>query len=353
MQRPLRRGLLVAGSVAVAAGIAWVAARSRRPEPGPGVPEGQVGRVNSPAGSPAGPAPLAAETAAGQRTTAAVDPSTAGPAHSSNLAWSACLDHGDETRIWDCLRVHLDPHPDAKEVGRHLCTSGQDPATSQALLLGAALDRMPAADALSWLREVEVACPRFLGWSVLEHAIEQLRARDPAWLQQFVAALTPDRLFAEQSGESGLLLAAHLREKGDLEIREWVERGARGEWGGTAEQIERAIGLSLAVDRTPADRLEFLRSVLASESVPGDGSLGSTFVLELLNPKTIAGGDSASALDTIEAALCDPRFKESAAATLCLRYKDDPPAGCDPVAWKKLRGRALEIGREIGLVIPK
>jgi hypothetical protein len=30
--------------------------------------------------------------------------------------------------------------------------------------------------------------------------------------------------------------------------------------------------------------------VIASGSVPGDGSLGSTFVLELLSPKTTAGG---------------------------------------------------------------
>jgi hypothetical protein len=140
-------------------------------------------------------------------------PSPLEPAGGSSLTWADCLDRGDEERIWDCLREHLGARSDAAQIGRHLCTSGRDPATAQALLLAAALERVPATEALAWLREIEVACPRFLGWSVLEHACELLRARDPSWLQRFVAALTPDRLFAEDSGESGFLIAAHLLEK--------------------------------------------------------------------------------------------------------------------------------------------
>jgi hypothetical protein len=358
-ERGSTRGILVLGIVAIGAGLAWLAQEALRAPCVGSSPEGRSERGEVLASPPAIPASLAGESPGGQRKS--VDgtraprprPPTNPPASGApETPWTACLDRGDEERIWDCLRAHLDPHPDGSAIGKFLCRGGHDPTTSQALLLAAALDRISAEEVLPWLHQIEIACPRFLGWSVLEHAMEQQRIRDPAWHQQFLAALTPERIFDEDAGESGILLSAHFLEKGDLAVRDWIERGACGDWGGTSEQIERALGLALAVERTPEERLAFLRTVFTSESVPGDGAFGSTFVQELLSPRTISGSDSTGALEAIQAVLCEPRFRDSAAATICLRFKDEPPPGCDRATWAALRARALEIAREIGLVIP-
>jgi hypothetical protein len=101
------------------------------------------------------------------------------------------------------------------------------------------------------------------------------------------------------------------------------------------------------------ERLAFLRSVLASSSVTGEAGIGATFAHQLIDARSWPGGASSAALDTLMQVLYEPRFEESAAATICLQFPADPPAGCDPGLWSAIHARSLEIAQAIGLVVPE
>ena len=59
------------------------------------------------------------------------------------------------------------------------------------------------------------------------------KEQDPDWFAEFRVTLTPERLFEARADEAGIQIAALLAGDGDREVREWIQSGARGEWGGT------------------------------------------------------------------------------------------------------------------------
>jgi len=207
--------------------------------------------------------------------------------------------------------------------------------------------------ALEWIGPAEAECPRLLGWGDLEGAFASCASLDPAWFQAFRQNLSPEALFDPRSGEAGILVSVAFLKQGDLEMRTWIEKGARGDFGGSSAQIDRAIGAGLAIQGQGEERLSFLRSVLASSSVTGEAGIGATFVHQLVDSRSWPEGQSSAALDTLMQVLYEPRFQESAAATICLQFAADAPSGCDPNLWSEIRARSLEIAHGIGLVIPE
>ena len=347
------RGGLILGFVAAAAGVGWLA-WSLRPHPGRGTaavhPPATSGAPRS--GSSAAPdEPLspgrtiadpaaAAPTAAAASASSATDPDVA-----------ACLAIEDLEALRACVEKRLDEKPDARAIARLICRRSKSHDANR-ILLGAALLRITPARALEWMGPAEAECPRLLGWGDLEGAFASCALRDPAWFQAFRQNLSPETLFDPRSGESGILVAVTFLKQGDLEMRTWIEKGARGDFGGTSAQIDRAIGAGLAVQGTGDERLGFLRSVLASSSVTGEAGIGATLAHQLIDARSWPEGQSSAALDTLMQVLYEPRFQDSAAATICLQFTAEAPAGCDPSLWSEIRARSLEIAHGIGLVIP-
>ena len=350
------RTILAFGITACAAGIVWLAGRwtfatTAQPsdlEAPAEVRQSQPARGGTANRRRAGGLRQEASTS-GERIDAAPPALESQP--DSEPAWVACLDRGTPEDVRDCLERELPTPPDPAEVARYICATRAD-SEHHSILLAEALYRSPAAEVLEWISRLEVVCPPLLEWGVLEHAIRLTQERDPAWFKELRSTLTADRLFDPDAGQAGILLSSVFLEQKDLEVRGWMELGARGEWGGTREQIDRAIAVSLCVRRTGEETLLHLQSVLASNGVPGGGSVGSTFVHALLRSSSWPDGDSRPALDTILLVLYEPRFQESAAATVCLSFPVDPPQGCDPTTWAAIRTRSLEIADQIHLVIP-
>ena len=355
-RRGATRGLLLVGVIVLAAGTAWLAGTARNPEHArpDAAPDGRAPEAET--ASPHREPALAADAPGDRRTRAgspasAPAPSVAAPPKYREPAWAACLDAVDPDAVRACLASHLDAHPDPAEIARFLCSDARH-AELHLTLVSEALTRIAAPEAMTWIGQLEVGCRRYLEWGLLEAALTIREQRDPEWFLAFRQTLTPERLFATEAGEAGILITTLFLKKGDLEVRSWMESGARGEWGGTAEQIDRAIAVSLRA-QTPGDEtLAHLRSVIGSSGVPGGGSTGSTFVHALLDARAWPEGHSAGALETLTSLLYDDRFQESAAATVCLTFPVEPPSGCDPAAWAQIRARSLEIANKIGLVMP-
>jgi hypothetical protein len=101
------------------------------------------------------------------------------------------------------------------------------------------------------------------------------------------------------------------------------------------------------------EQLSFLRPVLGAPNVTGEAGIGSTFANQLLNTRSWPEGQSSPALETLMQVLYEPRYEESAAATICMHFPVDAPPGCDPDMWATIRARALEVARAIGLVMPE
>jgi hypothetical protein len=265
---------------------------------------------------------------------------------------AACLAIEDLDAFRKCVASRLDAKPDARAIARLICRRSKSHDANR-ILLEEALLRITPARALEWIGPAESECPRLLGWGDLEGAFAACEARDPAWFQAFRQNLSPESLFDPRSGEAGILVSVAFLKQGDLEMRTWIEKGARGDFGGSSAQMDRAIGAGLVAQASGDERLAFLRSVLASTNVLGEAGVGSTFAHQLIDAKSWPEDRSSAALDTLMQVLYDPRFEDSAAATICLQLDADPPAGCDPGLWSAIRARALEIAHGIGLVMPE
>ncbi len=346
-----RTGLFL-GVLAASVGVAWLAWSLRRhPSEGRALDASyfQNAPRSSSSATPADATPGGRTNASNSRETASSDP-VRSKERDPDVA--ACLGIEDLDALRRCVAQRLDAKPDARAIARLICRRSRSHDANR-ILLGEALLRVTPARVLEWVGGTESECSRLLGWGDLEGAFADCGARDPAWFQAFRQSLSPETLFDARSGEAGILVAVSFLKKGDLEMRTWIEQGARGEFGGTSSQIDRAIGAGLVVQEIGEERLAFLRSVLASPSVPGEAGVGATFVHQLVDSRSWPEGQSSAALDTLMQVLYEPRFEDSAAATICLQFTSAPPAGCDPNLWTAIRARAVEIAHGIGLVMPE
>ena len=256
-----------------------------------------IGRLSRPSGSAERPGSPAAAPSATRRESRASEIPIGDPESSSSRAavqpgepdrplppaaspradpgWAACLDRKDEAAIRSCLREALPPLPSAVEIARWMCSDRRDMSRHE-VLVGEALARRQGADALEWLDALQKECNRYQEAGFLEACVASLRRRDPSWSAAFQKSFTPERLFDPQSGIVGVQLAGLLAQEGDLEARKWLESGARGELGGSFDQIDRALAVSIALEQPGAEWLGHLQSVLQSPRVPAGGAIGST-----------------------------------------------------------------------------
>jgi hypothetical protein len=267
----------------------------------------------------------------------------------SNVA--GCLKRGDAESVRECLRSRLAATPEPASIAQILCTDDET-ADQHLILVTEALARLPASDALHWIDAMQRRCRRYQESDFLSACLLARKEQDPSWFSEVRATMTPQRLFSPDGDEAGIQIAVLFARQGDSEVREWIQAGARGDWGGTLKQIDRAMGLSISLQAPGTEWLSNLQSIIHSTSIPEGGAIGSTFVHALLDPRAWPDGTSAPALDTLVTVLYDPRFQDSAAATVCLSFPSAAPQGCDPTMWSLIRARASEVAGQIGLSIP-
>lgn len=271
------------------------------------------------------------------------------PSPSADLA--GCLRDKDAEAVRECLRSRLDARPESARIAHILCSDTEN-SDQHLILVTEAMSRIPAAEVLEWLDDLQTRCRRYQESDFLSACLLARRGQDPSWFAGFRSTLTPERLFDPSADEAGIQIAALFIREGDPEVRDWIQAGARGEFGGTLRQIDRAIGVSISMQAPGEEWLSNLRSIIQSADIPEGGALGSTFVHALLDSRAWPNNSSAPALDTLVTVLYDPRFQDSAAATLCLSFTPHPPNGCDAAMWDVVRSRALEVAAQIGLSIP-
>jgi len=280
------------------------------------------------------------------RPEAVANPAPQRASSTREAAWAPCLDLADPETLRSCVRQRLGREVSAEDLAEWVCRDGRE-FEQHFLLVSEALARVPAAHALGWLEAFQETCPRYQESWFLHLCLSWVRSRDPGWEEVFRSSFTPERLFDPARGETAVQLACAFARDGDLSLRAWLEEGARGEWGGSELQIDRALAVSAGMHDPGSDWLDYLRSVAQAPSTPAGEHIGSTLVAALLHESARLEGDRSSAFDTLEEVLYDPRFQSSAAAMVLRGCPETAPEGGDAGTWRAIRDRAREIAEAL------
>lgn len=165
---------------------------------------------------------------------------------------------------------------------------------------------------------------------------------DPEWLAAFEATLDPASAFRDEDFLQMRLLMV-LRDSGSQAMAQALDAGARGEWGGGAEQVALALASCFESRRGSETQLEFLRSVLGAptfEHRPAEVRALAGCVLE----GAVMGRDPQLALAFVDELLAHPAAgPEFARHLVDLHQRNRMPAGLSEVQRQTLlrRARAL------------
>ncbi len=273
----------------------------------------------------------------------------------------ACLSPGLEDSSYDasklgaiseCLRGLDWSRVAAPELASWLC-SERPPLRQGCLVLAAALYARTPSDAVAYLADYEPECREVAETGLQIMAVEQLSFLDPLWVEELAHSMTPEALFTGDSSEQGLLLAEFFIRRGDSTIRTLLEKGGRGEYGGSEGEITRAARVCLFVTSTIQGDPEsaynawsYADSLLSSQAAPP--ATGGVLAPFLANRQTWPNGDSTLALQTLLQALDDPGFRQSATTVLYFMYTPDGPDGCDKGLWSEIYAQVLADAEKYG-----
>ena len=254
--------------------------------------------------------------------------------------------------IWACLQPLDWSGVTAPELAGWICATTPH-LTQSALVIGAALHAREPDIALSYLSQFDPPCLQVRESGLQIMAVEIISLGDPAWVEELGDSMAGETLFTGQSSEQGLLLAEFFIRRGNDRIATVLEKGGRGEYGGSNGEIDRAAAVSLFVTSTmqrdpdrAAKAWSYAESLLHSPTTtPATGNILATF---LPNKQTWPDGDSVPALSTLSLALDDPELRFPAAAILWKRQTVEGPPGCDEVLWKEIYAKVQVVAAESG-----
>ena len=255
--------------------------------------------------------------------------------------------------IWECM-VSLDwTVVTASDLASWLCAADRH-NLQESIVLGAALYTRQPDDALAYLSDFKPPCLGIRESGLQIMAIEAIEKVDPRWVQKLAVSMTPERLFTGSSSTQAILLAEHYIRNGNLSIATELEKGGRGEYGGSDEEIVRAARVSLFVTSTlqedpnsSVNAWAYAESLLQSPTCPSQ--IGSTLAGFLTSKQTWPGGDSEPALRTLLLAMDSSHFAEQATMTVWLNCTPEGPEGCDKVLWKQIYEKAKFFASKHGL----
>ena len=262
------------------------------------------------------------------------------------------VQEAERKAIWACLQPLDWSGVTAPELAGWLCATTPH-LTQSALVVGAALHAREPDIALSYLSQFDPACRQVRETGLQIMAVEIISLGDPAWVEELGESMTPETLFTGQSSEQGLLLAEFFIRRGNDRLATVLEKGGRGEYGGSDGELYRAAAMSLFLSSSmqgdpdcAAKARSYAESLLRSSTT--SPSTGSMLASVLSNKQTWPEGDSVPALRALSLVLDDPGFRFPAAATLWNGQTAEGPPGCDEVLWKEIYAKVQVVAAESG-----
>lgn len=254
--------------------------------------------------------------------------------------------------IWECLQSLDWLRVGPADLGTWLCADKRS-LKQGSLVAGLALYARTPQEAVAYLAEYSPTCLNVRESGLQIMAVETIDNIDREWVAELERSMTAEALFTGNSSTQGILLAEYFIRKGNSVLQTILEKGGRGEYGGSDKEISRAAATSLFVassgqwdERRRDNAYAYAESLLASPTTPS--SVGSVLGGVLASNQTWPGGDSTPALTTLLLVLDDPRFKTRAASALFFKKKPEGPPGCNKALWDEIYAKVLAEATEQG-----
>lgn len=347
----MRTRTLAAASGIVLAAVAalWLRREARSP-----APETSVATPSAPASSRAA---IELEPRSGERQPAAASPQPREPEPPSPLpgpldALASCvLASGEPTeatesmaRIRACLADIDLAEIEAPALASWLCSHDPSSPARQVLIEQASIRRSPG-EFLRFVDELQDAiCDEMTERLPQAAALLWAESNDPAWLAEVQASIDAQALFGGAS-DGVVLMAEYFVERGDARIAAMLAAGARGELGGTPEQMVRAANVVAVHEDRGEPYLAFCASLLDSPATTPDELMGNHLLAFTLRDKASLDGNWRRSIALVERMLDDPRFAVEAASQLLAQHTRQPQ-GFPDSEWERLLARArILLGR--------
>ncbi|MSR63176.1 MAG: hypothetical protein EXS08_12105 [Planctomycetes bacterium] len=274
----------------------------------------------------------------------AVPPSAAAPGQLDELAvcvlstTSASGAPSSMEEIRACLAGHDLAAVTAPALASWLCSQDTPSLGRQVLIEQISVTRSPG-EFLRFVDELQgEICDSLRESLPLQAGLHWAQQNDPAWWAEVVALIDGQALFGGLS-DGVVLLAESLVGDGDERILGLFAAGARGELGGTPQQMTRAASV-VAVHEGAGERyLAFCASLLDSPATTPDELMGGHLANFLMRGKARLDGGWERSAALLERLLDDPRFAVEAAAQLLAQHTSQPQ-GMPDATWEQLRVRA-------------
>lgn len=182
---------------------------------------------------------------------------------------------------------------------------------------------------------------------VIENCFSTLMRSHADWTQAAAFGVRPEHLFGG-AATIGPVLAARMLAEQSPDVARLLQEGARGEWGGSTDQMMRALHASTALLRADPDAaFEFLHSVARASTLPNDPQFGGSLVAMLGISNQYSNVHAEATCAVILDVLNDARFSEQAARQLQSMYSArQPPHGISVEMWAPV---ALQVRRILKL----
>jgi hypothetical protein len=272
----------------------------------------------------------------------AATPSAPASQTAEHTTLEQCLQYDSAETRRACLAAGFAIPPSLDELAAWLCES-QLSFTLQIEAVAHFVRQRQPAEAWVWLDGLQTRCTRHRETHFFKGVLQLAGALEPEWLRGFERSLAPEILYAQELGEAPVQIAVMLAQSGSEFARFVLEGGGRGDFGGTARQIDRAASCSLALQQPGEPFYGYLVSVLRSPNLPEDSALGCTLARFLADPRARPNGDALAPMLRLSELLQDRRLRESAALTLLRQIGDEPPKGVDAEIWKGLLAQARAV----------
>lgn len=267
-----------------------------------------------------------------------------------------CWQLSEPQALEACIEAWLAarPFPSAEEqLGDLICrvSGGQEtglPEEATYRIVAALLEARAHGDLVASFDAIYGACERSATGGRLLRAVLDLRERDPDLFAQARGSLVAERLFDPAAGVGAVILAVELAQRlEDAELQALLAEGARGAFGGTDAQVDRATGAAFAGLEPGAPSLAFARE-LAGAPFLLDGTprkrLGSSLAAAAMSPLIAGACDEGEVVAFVQSLLDDPVLARGTAEQIVSQWDaDHPPVGLSMESWAALWSRAQEV----------
>lgn len=258
--------------------------------------------------------------------------------------WLQCAMAGSPQGVRQCVGQYVPAGGfSPEELAAVVCTDTDFPSVERYLLMESVARWNPDRAPAELGRFQELCGDKNFWWMEFLGSIRRDR---PDWSYRFAEAIEPTDLFNSRSDIALVDIAMNLAQSEAPQLKKLLEAGARGEHGGSAPQVARATLGALRMQGTDRTRMDFIRTVLASENQLGGPEQGRTLVQWTLNPRMIRQGRVNEVIEVLDLLLGTKGLARGAAQQIAdqklLRLLEKEAA---PEELDRLSARLAELGQ--------